>query len=103
MQILNIQKIKGRLKEGGEDIYFKISVGPHLFKSKYIENAKKDFDMVLKETFYCDSLFQTVNILAYDKDLFSDDFLGAGSKKLSLIVNGNNIIQLTNKKGQNIG
>lgn len=40
---ITIQKIKGNLSKAGKDLYFKINVGPTLFKSTVVKSAKKDF------------------------------------------------------------
>ena len=52
MTLINIEKIKGKLTDSGEDIYFKINLGPNMFKTKFIEDAKKDFVMELNQEFY---------------------------------------------------
>ncbi len=36
MTAITLGKIKGSLKESGEDVYFKILCGPNLTKTKYI-------------------------------------------------------------------
>ena len=43
MQAITLEKIKGRMKQSGEDIYFNISIDAHTIQTQEIENAKKDF------------------------------------------------------------
>lgn len=33
LTLINIEKIKGKLTDSGEDIYFKINLGPNMFKT----------------------------------------------------------------------
>lgn len=54
MYSITIEKIKGNLSKAGKDIFFKINVGPTIFKSNVIKNAKKDFVEEMKQPFYCD-------------------------------------------------
>lgn len=51
---ITIQKIKGNLVKAGKDLYFKINVGPTMFKSGVVKNAKKDFIQEIQHPFYCD-------------------------------------------------
>ena len=92
------------MKEGGEDIYFNISAGPHLVTTKYIENAKKDFTMNLKESFYVEYGGSDIKFVAFDKDLVSDDILGSGSIDVEQLSGSREeIIKLSNQEGEFIG
>lgn len=36
MNLITISKIKGKLNEEGEDVYFKINLGPNMIRTEYI-------------------------------------------------------------------
>lgn len=44
LNLVSIHKIRGQFKEGGNDIYMKILIGPNKITTKEISNAKKDFE-----------------------------------------------------------
>lgn len=54
MYQITIEKIKGNLNKSGEDLYFKINLGPTMFKTQVVKSSKKDFLMELKQSFYSD-------------------------------------------------
>ena len=70
------------MNDSGEDIYFKINLGPNMVKTKFIENAKKDFVLDLKQSFYAEPKENKMIFAAYDKDLINDDVLGSGTLPL---------------------
>ena len=76
------------MKESGEDIYFNVSLDSHTVQTKYIENAKKDFEMRLKETLYAQNTESKIYFAAFYKDLISDDMLGVGELAVSEITGG---------------
>ncbi len=74
--------------DSGEDIYFKINLGSNMFKTKYIENAKKDFVIDLNQPFYAEHQQNKIIFAAFDKDLINDDILGVGSLSLDSLTSG---------------
>lgn len=50
-----------------------------MVKTKFIENAKKDFVLELKQSFYAEQKENKMIFAAYDKDLINDDILGTGT------------------------
>ena len=103
MMLINIEKIKGKLTDSGEDIYFKINLGPNMFKTKFIENAKKDFVMELNQGFYAEYKENKIIFAAYDKDLINDDVLGCGTLALDDLSSGEKTVPLKNNDGNSIG
>ena len=75
----------------------------HTIQTQEIENAKKDFEMRLKETFYAQNTESKMYFAAYDKDLISDDMLGVGEMAVSEISGGEKIIPLKTIEGKGIG
>jgi hypothetical protein len=53
--MITIEKITGKLNRAGEDLYFKINLGPNMVKTTPIENAKQDFVLSLNKSFYAES------------------------------------------------
>ena len=80
--------------DSGEDIYFKINLGSNMFKTEYIENAKKDFKMELNQAFYAEHHQNKIIFAAFDKDLINDDVLGVGSLSLDSLTQGYKTVSL---------
>ena len=95
VKVVKIQKIKGKLTSSGEDIYFKINAGPNMFKTLFIEDAKKDFILTLNQDFYTENTENKIIFAAYDKDLLKDDVLGFCNLPLKGLSTGTKTLKLT--------
>ena len=49
LSLITIKTIKGDFKEGGNDVYMKILIGPNQIITKEISDAKKKFDMAVSQ------------------------------------------------------
>ena len=54
MYEITLEKIKGNLNKSDQDLYFKINLGPSMFRTPTEKNSKKDFVMELKKVLYSD-------------------------------------------------
>lgn len=94
MNSIQIIKIKGNLNEDGNDVYFKILLGPNLTKTSAVKSAKRDFVFQEKLSFYAEAKENKITFVMFDKDVVSDDYLGTGFLALDGLTAGEKSVTL---------